>query len=435
MYKKILCIVVGIALSLFGLLPGLWDELMIRFVPKVVLGTALQESFTQLQERFEKDPVLLLLNTLDPEGKQTAEINLETEKQYIGSIQYDMVLQMEPHILSGQGTVRSNQLALNLDVYADTDFMAVSSEDLVSGQYYGITYDTFLQDVEKIPLLTWLTGSNVLQKWNANILRIQTAMEKGYPVVQLPVLASSDLQKVLLYVIAAPSDTQKIQMAVNGEMADVHQVSYTLEDPDATEILLQLIGLKDVQAADVIVDFYLYEKELVAIDLEIEAETLTKSIHLEIGPDASTDPITAVITTEEGSATSQKNIHVETYSKSPVFSERWDFSSTGKEDVSLYYEWQPDSGDMLLRINDSEDIPLNFTGTDDGVKIEADDFSGIFQYIQKRTDDSKQPISGSVIIRKGSSIVTPNYRNLDQWSMEDFLILLEGVGSLLGFSF
>ena len=210
MYKKILCIVVGFALSLFGLLSGFWDDLMVRFVPKVVLGTALQESFTQLQERFENDPVLLLLNTLDPEGKQTADIKLVTEKQYLGRIQYDMVLQMQPHILSGQGAIRGSQLELNLDVYADTDFMAVSSEELVSGQYYGITYDTFLQDVEKIPLLTWLTGRNVLQNWNAIILRIQTAMENGYPVVQLPVLATSDLQKVFLYVISASSATQKL---------------------------------------------------------------------------------------------------------------------------------------------------------------------------------------------------------------------------------
>lgn len=436
MYKKYLCIVAGFMLSLFGFLPGLWDSFIIHFAPKAVLTTALQETITQLQERFENDPVLLVLNTLDPEGKQTVDVKLETEQPYLGKIQYDMVLRTEPHRLSGNGVIRGDQRELNLAVYADVDFTAVSSDELVSGQYYGITYDTFLQDVQKIPLLTWLTGDVVLQKWNSNVLRIQKSMEEGYPVVQLPVLASDDLLKLLLYVIAAPSDTQEVRITINEEVVDGYKISYSLNDPEILNQLQQIMDLENANSVDTAVDFYLYEKRLVALDLTVETETAKKQICLDLGTDILVEPITATIISEEGSAISRKDIRVETDPEASVFSERWEFCSTGREDVSIYYEWEPDSGDMLLSINDSEMIPLKFSGTEDEIRIEADDLTDIFHHIKKYNfENNKQTVSGSVIVRKGSEITTPVFRNLDQWSMDDFWILMEGLGSLIGFTF
>lgn len=436
MYKKMLCIVAALALSLLGFLPGLWDSLIVRFAPKVILSTALQESFSQLQERFENDPVLLVLKTLDPEGKQTADIKLESENPYWGTVQYDMILQTEPHRMSGNGVIQGNQRMLDISVYADTEFMAVSSEELVSGQYYGITYDTFLRDIQKIPLLTWLTGDVVLQKWDSNIGRIQATMEEGYPVVNLPVLASDDLQKLFLFIIAAPSSTQEVRIPMNGTMVDAHRISYALNDPAVSEYLQTVPELENTDSINTAVDFYLYEKKLVAVDLQIETETLIKKICLEFGVNILTDPIIALITSEEDGVSSQKEIHIETYSKGPVFTEKWRFSATGKDDVSIYYEWEPQSGEMLLSINDSEIIPLTFTETENGIKIEAEDLRGIFQHIWKRSiEREEKPVSGSVVFSKGSEILTPEHRNLDQWSMEDFLILLEGLGGLIGFSF
>ena len=35
-------------------------------------------------------------------------------------------------------------------------------------------------------------------------------------------------------------------------------------------------------------------------------------------------------------------------------------------------------------------------------------------------------------IRKGSEISIPEYKNLDQWSLDDLKVLLGGIGSLIG---
>ena len=35
--------------------------------------------------------------------------------------------------------------------------------------------------------------------------------------------------------------------------------------------------------------------------------------------------------------------------------------------------------------------------------------------------------------RKGSAITTPKYKNLDEWSLDDLLVLLGSIGGLLGF--
>ena len=36
-------------------------------------------------------------------------------------------------------------------------------------------------------------------------------------------------------------------------------------------------------------------------------------------------------------------------------------------------------------------------------------------------------------VRKGSAITTPKYKNLDEWSLDDLLVLLGSIGGLLGF--
>ena len=34
-------------------------------------------------------------------------------------------------------------------------------------------------------------------------------------------------------------------------------------------------------------------------------------------------------------------------------------------------------------------------------------------------------------VRKGSAITTPKYKNLDEWSLDDLLVLLGSIGGLL----
>jgi len=434
--KKNSIFIIGlvVVLVLAAVIVGFRDTIMIHFFPKTILSTAIRDSFVQLRSRFENDPMILVLNTLDQEGKQTAFLNLDAEHAYLGPVHYDMQIQTEPHFFLGEGSVQKSTINLDLELYADADFMAISSKNLASGEYYGITYDTFLQDIQSIPLLTWLIGDPILNSWNEKVQNIQETMETGYYVPYLPVLSAEDLTKLTLFFITSPADVEKTTLPVNGEELEVHKISYSLNTPQIADLLYQILDIEPDDSVHSEGTFYVYEKKIVAAEIKAANTDTRRTIRLEMGLNISQDPIVAILATEQDQSRDEKKIRIETASQSPVFRERWEFTGSNHNRLLINYEWVPDSGDMWLQINEGEAIPINLTGTDYGIKIESTNFVPLFRYIYpKQAKQSHNTISGTVTFIRGNTIAVPPYKNLDQWSLDDFLIFLENIGSLIGF--
>ena len=173
--KKAIIIVVVIVLA--GVILLLGASLISRFAPEAILNRVLQDSLPQLEERFRNDPLFAAAKIIDPSGKQTIQVDLRSDSLYLGEVRYNLELQTEPHKLLGEGMIRSEQLSLAVEIYADPQFMAISSDNILSGQYYGINYDTFDADIRSIPLLTWLIGEPVLQSWNSRVYEVKQFME------------------------------------------------------------------------------------------------------------------------------------------------------------------------------------------------------------------------------------------------------------------
>ena len=140
--------VILLGLSLYG--ARIW------IFPRLVLSRSMNSAFTQLEARFEKSPIHLIRDIYDPDGYYLADLQLETDAAGLGPVRYDMDLQTQPAPLriSGDGTVVTGGKALDLELYLDGNFAAVSSESLVGGNYYGIAYDSFSQDIRSREVLT-----------------------------------------------------------------------------------------------------------------------------------------------------------------------------------------------------------------------------------------------------------------------------------------
>lgn len=431
--NSVFIIVLFVILLIAAIIVGFRDAITIRLFPKAILSTALRDSFIQLRSRFEYDPMILVLNTLDPDGKQTAVLDLDADHAYMGSVHYDLQLQTEPHFFLGEGTIHTSGTNLDLAFYADPNFMAVSSQNLVSGQYYGITYDSFLQDIQSIPLLTWLIGDPILNSWNEKVQNIQETMEAGYYVPYLPVLSADDLTKLTLFFITAPADVEKTTFSVNGEDLELHKISYSLNSPQITDLLCQILDLEPDESVHSEATFHVYKNKIVAAEIMGANSSTSRIIRLEMGLDISQDPIVAVLSTEKDQSRDEKKIRIETAAKSPVFRERWEFTSSNHNRLLINYEWSPSSGDMWLQINEGEATPLNFTGTEEGIRIESSNFVPLFRYLYPEQEKQlHNTVSGTVTFSRGNAISVPQYKNLSEWSLDDFLALLENIGSLIG---
>ena len=90
-------------------------------------------------------------------------------------------------------------------------------------------------------------------------------------------------------------------------------------------------------------------------------------------------------------------------------------------------------GRVETSFNEGEATPLNFTGTEEGIRIESSNFVPLFRYLYPEQEKQlHNTVSGTVTFSRGNAISVPQYKNLSEWSLDDFLALLENIGSLIG---
>lgn len=412
-----------------------WDTLAIYVAPKTVLTEALSQTYTDIRQRFADSPGRILLQGLDPEGKQTVDILLQTTDPVLGAFRYDMQIRTQPHKLYGKGTVGSTTKDLDISFYLDTDFMAVASDDLLNGSYYGITYDSFLQDIQSIPLLNWMLGDAVLQKWDASVQKIQEnmALQNGIRIPQLPTVSETEFDVAMIALLAVPSNIEKTSVLVHGQRMECYRIAYQAKGEQVLKILEQFADFSDDRTASVTAAFYLCDKALVLADLTASADNTEYHVQLELGKDILSDPLKIDYSAKKDGVTHRTGVEIVTVQNGSDYHERWNISSSKGQPLAFSYVWTPATGQMRLSLKNGETADFTLEEAEKGFAVKAEDFSPLYAALTKQIPS--RPYKGTVTVEKGTAFSAPAYINLDQWSMDDFLILLEGLGGMMGIDF
>lgn len=414
-----------------------WEDLAIYIAPKTVLTEAISQTLPQLQQRFAGNPIRIFYQGLDPEGNQTVDIDMTKEDPLWGTVRYDMQFQVQPHRVYGVGKAFNGQRDLNLSVYLDSEFMAISSEELLRGSYYGIHYDSFSEDIRSIPLLNWILGDSMLSKWESSVRNIQQAVEKGItkPVPQIPQISENEVNALLVGMLAMPAKTEKTTVFLQGQNTECYRIAYAMEGEKVLELLKQILPLPDTGAASLKAAFYLCEKKLVLMDITLTAESFSYHISAELGQNVLEDILSVTVEQRRGEQQSRMSAEVVTFQSESRYQERWCLQTDQQEPVRFAYDWDSVTGEMHLSKGDENAISCLFEPTDGGFRIESTNFQELYGLLNPSVKPGDRPLQGSMTIQRGSDFATPSYKNLNQWSLEDFLILLEGVGSLIGIPF
>lgn len=425
-------LLIGVILAAYN-----WDAIVLRVAPKVVLSSSLNRVLVQLEERFRGDPLLILAKALDPESKYTADITLVTENDLLGTVKYDMNLQTDGsrHQIQAEGTACAAENVLDLKLYMDDSFMAVASEELVRGNYYGITYNTFSQDIRSIPFLNFLVSDRILTQWERSIRDIQSQMGRDYSLPDIPEVSEEDLQTIFLGILALPGEVQQEAIMVpwrEGSFLTCHSIAYQLDGPQIEAVLMDLLGEKAAGSAIEVV-FYLHEKSLVQLKLVCSNGTDQTGVRIDFGKDPSQDMLTVRVLDFQDGVYDDYTITVETQNEEDRYRETWTVISGEGETANkneYHFDWIPSTGEMNLSSGKADPVQMIFTGTEKGFHIYSDNFNDLMQIITK--EEKRTPVSCDITVEKGSAVTVPEYRNLDQWSLDDLVILVTGVGSLFG---
>lgn len=413
-----------------------WDAILIRVAPKAVLSTALTDVFAQLEARFQNDPLWIILNTIDPEGAYTADVVLKTDTEQLGPVTYDMILQTDTknHRFLADGTVSMHEKQLDLSLYLDTEFMAVSSDDLSVGNYYGITYESFLDDIRSIPLLGYFISDSILSQWDASVQNIRTTISKNYTAYQVPKISREDMNKMILGLLTLPCEVENRAVPVDSIVLDCQAVTYRFNSDQMKGLPMDMPFAEN---AAVQVIFYLHKNTLVKAQLCCTTDNDSTMYGLTLGMNPSEGILRFQRIQQSDGKYDDCLLFSETHRSDDIYTQTWNFCrSTGEQtaQITLNYNWEPTSGKLDLRYNGAaEPIQFVLIGTESGFQIQTEHFSELIPLIiQDEQIGNLRPISGIMNVAKGARIAPPDYKNLDQWSIEDLFTLLTGVGTLFG---
>ena len=437
-----------VAAILAVLLIGLFcfrDALMVRLFPRVVLSNAIVERFGQLEERFENSPVHLLTDAMDPGGCQNISMRLDTETELMGIAHYslDFQTQAAPNRIRGTGSVSTGAGMMDLSVYLDGDFMALSSESLTGGAYYGLTYDTFQEDIRRFQLLSALIGEDVLHGWEEALQEIQRFMSQSYV---LPEVTPEDIQSALMGALALKprveageeKNTYAVSFGATGrEIADA-AAPYLDQVPESLSALVSAMSEDADSSLNVV--FYLNRRQLTQVQASFSLSGSSYQITAELGQESASSPIALEVMSCVGEDLERLELTVKTTSDEEIYQEgiRLKHTRNGvQRQLTADYTWDLSTGDMvmdLVREGKKYPVRLNLTGEGECITLRTQEFEQLLSAITGK--DTSRPAICTLTVSPGEALGdVPDYRNLSDWSFEDLMLLITRLGNLLGFKF
>lgn len=412
-----------------------WKSIAIYLMPKAALTTALSNTVSQLDERFRYNPIRNMLGVYDREGRYTAQAELKTSNDLLGEITYDMTVQtdMSGHQLMAEGTAAFSGQDLALALYMNGDYMAVSSDELLNGNYYGITYNTFASDLESFPLVKYLIPGTTVQKWEESLKSLQNLMNRSY---EAPEITESDVRMLFAGILLLDSKVDREEVLLNGQTYACHKITYSAGGKEVKEVLSHILDTSGADSAEITACFYVHQNIVVKLEIAGAAGENRVSYVLTLGENALTDVLTLTEERFEKGETCHVTLTVDTQLSGYHYMENLDMVRTAngiKQSDSITYDWDSGSGDMIFGWNNGMPIRLNLTQNEEGIRLISEDFAQLTALLLQSEKETSAEISGIVTLSKGSSVEAPIYKNMDTWSMEDLITLLTGIGSLIGF--
>lgn len=387
--------------------------------PKAKLSQAIPEALSALEQRWSESPIPILAQGLDESGLNTTELNLSVSD----GVQYDMQVRsdMTGNRLCADGAVTVDGQKLNLSAYLDGKFAAITSRELLSGGYYGITYDTFSSDIRSFGLLSRLIPEELLTQWDGSVEKLRTYMNRSRQIPRIPEIQEQDIQLLMLGIVALPGDITRETVAMEGRELSCLCIDYSAGGEQVGALLGNLMRVDDPSQGEIKATFYLWENALLSAECLGRAGENAVRLALSLGTNPLEGEVSIALEMQENGETSAFSYTIGARESDGSHMETL---LSGAQTISFH--WNPETGDMLLNLPGKPPVSLNLTEAEDGFCVKTQDFAVLMGI------DSQKDFDAAMTVHKGASIVTPEYKNLRDWSFEDLLVLLGGLGSLIG---
>lgn len=412
--KKMLWLVLAAATAIWVVfLWAFWDVLIMYIAPQAVLGDALLNTCTELEEYYEETPLPILLRGYNPEGQQTLHLELRSAAggEAKGDVQVQLDLKTNQILLDGK---LPNEPGLgNISLYLSRDGAALTSGALLGGGYYGITFDTFSQDLRSIPLVSFLVSETLISKWEEEVGILQKKMDFRVNLPQIPKIDLAPLRAApaALWILPGRVSSETI-IDVDGQSLPCYKVAYKLEGEAARKLWKLAFGTDFTEGTFVQLTCFLHQKELVMLELnaQVDKEECSVLFRRSIGGDAFSADLT--VSGKKLSMSTRKTGE----QRSDVFR---------LDDAEFAYAWNKGTGDLAVQLSQKPPVAMKLEAVENGFRVESTELDKLVK---------TRLLTGyhcTATVTKGTAVPQPTVKNLNQWSLEDLLIFLNGVWAVI----
>lgn len=420
MKKRWFLILVPAILAAAALALTMSTELRIRLMPRTVLRKAITEASLELQQRFEDNPILHIASVIDLADQQ---IRFHTGSE---GTQENTVIHLSPRRIAGS----LSSGALSAEFYTDEDSLAISSGQLTDGRWLGIAYDSFSEDIGKIPLIRWILSDSMLRSWENSLGELRDGILKEVHIPSLPKVTQEDLSKLSLALAAMKTTVS--QTVIQTEQGPEECFRILCEADGSTWNPLFAV---DEEWSDTAVScvFYLRDTHLVLAQLTAESGRQQLRLHLEADGAIADDPISVRYSRREGEKEESYSARIATDRPGDVLSEQWELSINDSRH-SFSYQWEEASGSGTVNFSE-EEVPFQLTLQPQGFHLVTTNSSVLTRIFPLENPFREQQERWEIDVRPGAAPERPEFRTPDTWTTEDLLTLLEGLGDVLDLPF
>lgn len=455
----------------------LWKPLLLKFAPRTYLAMASGRTMSALGKRSEGSPAALIGTASEYMNDGTMDIRAVINDEYSGQVSIDasVAADQEAKKWAVNAGVSSMGQETNFDLYMDADFLALRSSMLADGAYYGLTYDSFEEDLRASAFGEMLTEDDI-----ALMTEMVDTLDKSIESpVDYEALMAPYIEKISEFSEGLTMTTGSAEIELDGKQEKCDTISVAFEKDELLDLMNDLLdmleedddlrdtfkgyiaamgtGEQDVEDlwkemvdelrdsldeidestnAEGVLTYYIHGSKLAAIGCEIEFTEpggdgeINVEMMLSFGTDAAESDIILDMTVEvdreeiEIRLVSSVEKNDSTYKEKLTINGNADGSQLKVQSTS---DWNRSTGDLDFDVStdvDGEKYEVEFSlklqETESGIEIAIDDLYELILCFDETFDDYNDAFdcSISVAFSKGSDIKTPDYVNLDQIDSE-----------------
>lgn len=465
----------------------LWNTIAFAVAPEAVLAGALAKTGAKLEDRSEGTPIALISKAAESmEDNAKMAVVVDYSDEYTGNLNVDaqMLVDMKNKRLLLDGSMSLDGETVDAKFYMDALCAALGSDRFTDGAYYGITYETFSDDLRKCFLYEYMDDESIEQ------MEMAVDMVEEYWAMlgeeEDSTLDEAYLEILTEYYESMEMETGSEKLSIDGKNRSCKTVSYTTTWGDFVDMYVQIVEtmvedpayrsyvesyvaaynaensyygmeitvdeminsvietaetMDDYFDGDITAVFYLYKNTVAAMDLIMVLDDGTDEVEILaqvlLGENPAKDDIEILVEANADGESLEFEVICTKETDGKEVIETVSFSGdSGYEKIGaeLGYVWDAESGDLELSVSASSDgervsydMDLILLEVEDGFNLTIEDVVDLFP---ADTFYEEFHCGVSVTLSKGEEISVPAYSNIDAWTEDEFEAIAEKISEV-----